>query len=153
MNRRRFLEALMPGLAVSLVGCGTTTRSAAIGPPPMAAGAARIYFYRENDYYAALVWTVVSLNHQKTGALGPGTAFYRDVAPGTYLISASSDHPYPEQARTVALAAGSTTFARVSAPALWGRSELIWQGDTFVVQIIDPAVGRLQIGNLALTHG
>jgi len=153
MNRRRLLGILVPGLAAALAGCEVAPHPSPTELPPIAAGMARIYFYRENNFYDALGWTTISLNRQEVGSLGPGTFFYRDVAPGAYRIEPRSDQLYPDQAKTVAVKAGSTTFVRVEVATLWGRSDLLWQGNTFVVRIVDPATALVQIGPLSLTQG
>jgi hypothetical protein len=47
--------------------------------------------------------------------------FYRDVAPGTYEVEVRSEELYPNQFKTVRLAPGSITFAKIQQPS-WGKS-------------------------------
>jgi hypothetical protein len=150
MKIRRFLAAFV--LAALLGSCDTAPQ-AAVTAPPVAPDKARLYFYRDANIYDALVWTAVSLNGQRVGDSAPGTVFYRDVAPGTYRIEARSDKLYPGQPRTVVVGPGTTTFIKVQVLPSWGQSGRQWQGNTFAVAIVDPAVGRYQIGNLRLTPG
>ena len=49
--------------------------------------------------------------------------------------------------------AGSTTFVKVVGLPYWGQSGLQWSGYTFVVAVIDPAIGQYEIGPLHLTSG
>jgi hypothetical protein len=75
------------------------------------------------------------------------------VAPGTYRIEARSDKAYPDQVKTVVAHPGSTTFVKVDNLRNWGQSPRLWQGTTFTVEIIDPAIGQLELGRLQLTQG
>jgi len=121
--------------------------------PPVAADKARLYVYREIDYTSSPIWTTVSLNSEPLGASAPGTVFYRDVAPGTYQIEVLSAKLYPNQFKTVRLAPGSTTFVKVQELYNWGQSPWQWQAETFVVNIMNPAVGAQQMAGLRLTSG
>jgi len=153
MMRRRFLGVLAPGLAAILLGCSGGPQDPLVGVGGVPAGMGRIYFYRENKFYDAQIWTAVSLNRRVVGSSAPGSVFYRDVAPGTYLIEARSDELYPDQARTVVVKPGMIVFARIAVVPAYGKSDLQWMGNTFVVQIVDPAVARLQVRQLELTQG
>lgn len=145
------ISALLLSVAVS--GCDTATQSvdgSAAAVPP---GKARLYFYRDAAYYDGLEWTTVSLNGDRVGASGPGTVFYRDVAPGTYRVEARSDKLYPAQVKTVAVAPGSTTYIKVQAQPYWGQSGWLWTGNTFIVAVIDPVIAHYQMSSLRLTSG
>jgi Protein of unknown function (DUF2846) len=153
MRRRRFLGALAPGLAAILLGCDSAPQDPLAGVAGAPVGTGRLYVYRENNFYDALVWTAISLNGVAVGSAAPGSVFYRDVAPGTYRIEARSDQLYPDQAKTVVVEPGATVFVRIAVAASYGKSRLQWQGNTFVVQIVDPAVARIQMSRLELTRG
>jgi Protein of unknown function (DUF2846) len=153
MMRRRFLGALAPGMAAILLGCDSAPQDPLLGVAGVPAGKGRLYIYRENKFYDALVWTAVSLNGTVVGSSAPGSVFYRDVAPGTYRIAARSDQRYPDQAKTVVVTPGMTVFVRIAVAPAYGKSDLQWLGNTFVVQIVDPAVARLQMSRLELTRG
>lgn len=140
-------------LGAVLTGC-------VIGPRPqlvlpgVAPTQARLVFYRTaNSPYDGLIWTEVALNGIPVGDSGPGTVFYRDVPPGTYFITARSGQPYPNQFKTVVLEPGTTMFVRVETKPYWGQTGLQWRQDTFVVSIIDPAIGEYETGPLMLTPG
>jgi len=125
-----------------------------LGPEPaLVPDQARLYVYRYRAYNASLAWTTVSLDHHPLGESAPGTVFYRDVPPGIHEIEVRSDKLYPNQFKTVRLAAGSRTFVRIDQEPYWGNSPWGWQGMTFVVTIIDPALGARQIAGLHPTSG
>jgi hypothetical protein len=92
---------------------GATGARAQNFPGPSSPALARIYFYRLVESNDVTRWTAVFLNDEKLGSLGERSYFFRDVPPGTDKIGVSSDVPYPDQYRTVTVAANSTTFVRV----------------------------------------
>ena len=139
-------------LPLALIGCDTGSQSK-LALPPVSATKARLIFYRGGNPYDGLVWTNVSLNGQRVGASAPGTIFYRDVPPGTYEIEVDSEKLYPNQFKTVSIAPGSTTFVKVVGLPYWGQSGVQWEGYTFAVAVIDPAIGQYEIGPLQLTSG
>ncbi|HUC65127.1 MAG TPA: DUF2846 domain-containing protein [Stellaceae bacterium] len=132
-------------LALWLGGCDTATQALEGPIPPLPAGEARLFFYRDANVYDGLLTTIVSLNGVPVGASELGTVFYRDVAPGTYQIGARSDKLYPDQVKTVAVAPGTTTYVRVQTLPYWGQSGWQWQGNTFIVSIVNPAMAEQEI--------
>jgi hypothetical protein len=153
MTTRQILAICTLVLAGGLGGCGTASQLPVAAATPVPAGMARFYVLREPTTYDSPTWTAVSLNGEVAGSSAPGTVFYRDVTPGTYRVEARSDKLYPEQAKTVVVRPGSATFVRVDNLPNWGQSPRQWQGTTFTVEIIDPAIGQLEIGKLQLTPG
>lgn len=153
MRRRRFLGVLAPGFAAILLGCDSAPQDPLAGVASTPAGMGRLYFYRENKFYDALEWSLISLNGVAVGNSARGSVFYRDVAPDTYRIEARSDELYPDQAKSVVVKPGATIFVRIAAAVAYGRTGLQWQGNAFVVQIVDPAVARIQMSRLELTRG
>jgi hypothetical protein len=153
MTTRRILAICTLALAGGLSGCGTASQLPVAVATPVPDGMARFYVLREPTIYDSPTWTAVSLNGEVAGSSAPGTVFYRDVAPGTYRVEARSDKLYPDQVKTVVVRPGSATFVRVDNLPNWGQSPRQWQGTTFTVEIIDPAIGQLEIGKLQLTPG
>jgi hypothetical protein len=143
--------AIVVGL-VTLLACSTAPREpVVIARPP--ADKARVYVYRDASIYGSQVWTEVSLDRAPLGSSAPGTAFYRDVAPGTYEIEVRSDHLYADQFKTVTLVPGSVAFVKIEEDPAWSKSAFGLKGTTFVVVIIDPGLGRAEIGGLRLVPG
>jgi hypothetical protein len=140
-------------LAASLGGCVTAPRTREALVMPVPPGKARVYFYRDPDYYDGLEWTVLSLNGVRVGTVAPGTVFFRDIAPGRYRVDVRSDKLYPDQAKTISVAPGTTIFVRVEAQPFWGQTALLWQGNTFLVAIVAPTIGEYEISHLRLTSG
>jgi uncharacterized protein DUF2846 len=128
------------------------------GPPPgpepaLAPDKARLYVYRDFMPGDSPDWTTVSLDHHPLGASAPGTVFYRDVTPGTYEVEVRSDKLYPDQFKTVRVAAGSRTYVKIEQAPFWGNSPWGWQGTTFVVAIVNPALGAQEVAHLRPSAG
>jgi hypothetical protein len=82
--------------------------------PPVPAGAARIWIYRNDGPHDSQDRPYFRLNGQAAGISEPNGAFYRDVPPGRYMVSVDSyGLPYPNQFAGFDLAAGQTAFVRV----------------------------------------
>jgi hypothetical protein len=140
-------------IATTLGGCAATgPEGTGAAAAPLAAEKARVYVYRELNPYDSPTWTAVSLNREKIGDSSPGRVFYRDVTPGTYEIEVRSDYLYPNQFKTVTLAPGGTVYAKIQEARSWGKS-FEGGGTTFVVTIMDPAVGHREIGTLRPAAG
>jgi hypothetical protein len=132
-------------LALALVGCVARDEppfpTVAARIPPVAADQARIYFYRDDEPYESLSRPSLYLNGSRAGTSIPGGVFYRDVAPGTYLITVDTDGIYWNPFKTVALRPGDTLYVKVESLSSWqtgGGANGGYRYDTFVVAIIAP---------------
>lgn len=150
MSASRFVVIAVSLL--SLLACSAAPlQPVVISPPP--ADKARLCIYRDATIYGSQVWTAVSLDHVPLGDLAPGTAFYRDVASGTYEVEVRSDKLYPDQFKTVTLMPGRITFVKIQEARSWGGSGFGPKGTTFVVTVVDPALGTAEIGGLRPVPG
>lgn len=148
---------------LALVGCapaGPPFASVAASVPPVPQGAARLYFYRWLEPYETVAETTVRLNGAPVAVTQTGAVLYRDVAPGVYTISVQSQGVYPNQFKTVTLSPGETGYVRIESLRSWcndsgggkgGTSEGCY--DTFVVELIDPAVALGEMRNLWFIRG
>jgi hypothetical protein len=83
--------------------------------PPVPAGAARIWIYRDGGVYDNLERPYLRFNSQVAGISEPNGALYRDVPPGHYAVTVDSyGVPYPNQFAQVDLGAGQQAFIKVS---------------------------------------
>lgn len=122
------------------------------GPlPPQPPGTARLVLYRPLTYYDTTAMTTVYFNGAPVGVSQVGSVFYRDVAPGQYDISVWSPGVYPNQFKSVVVAAGDSFYARIDTlpkppcaiPRVGGEC-----ADTFIVTVVDPISAREQIQGL-----
>jgi hypothetical protein len=119
--------------------------------PPIPGGMARVYVYRAFEPYQSLAYVPVFLNRAEFGAVGPGKVRFSDLTPGTYTIEAKSEGLWPDQAKTVALGAGQTAYAKIESfrgldPSA-NRPEPL---TTFVVELIAPEIAEREMGQLRL---
>jgi hypothetical protein len=114
--RRQMRLALLSAMALLLVamaGCAQPPPAAPYLATPVAPGMARIWFYRDMNPNDILATPYVRLNGVVAGVSEPGGAFYRDVPPGRYRISADSYYDDLHLDRDVDVAPGAEVYARV----------------------------------------
>jgi hypothetical protein len=119
--------------------------------PPVGQGTARIYFYRDDEPNETLSRPYVYLNGYRAGTSIGGGVFYRDVAPGTYVIAVDTVGIYGQPFKAVALEPGDTVYAKVESLSSWqtgGGRGGGYQRDTFVVAIIPPDQASAELGGM-----
>jgi hypothetical protein len=141
--------SLLVAMLVAACTSGPTFDQVSTNLPPPPAGTARIFVYRDIGSYQDLSWVPVSFNGGDIGAVGPGKVLMRDVAAGTYTISAKSDGFWPDQDKTVIVAPGQTIYAKIETLRSLDptRDRPAWL-NTYVVVLIDTITGRREIGGL-----
>jgi hypothetical protein len=132
------LGAVLPGFAQTA------------GPTP---GTARIWIYRTFDPSITLSTPYVRINGAIVAVARLGSAFYRDVPPGTYLITADSPGRDVNQFARVALAAGQTVFVKVDANDWWAGLCRSCQINTFYTRLMAPAFARAEMASLPVAGG
>ena len=141
--------------ALALAGCvgaydGVPKFGGEATLPPLAPGLSRLVFYRQLEYYDVELGTTVYLNQQPVGFLRIGETFYRDMPPGSYFVSVLSRGAYPNQFKTVQIGAGQVLYFRIESLLSMSCDDTgTCRGDTFVVNVIDPAIGRQESFGLA----
>jgi uncharacterized protein DUF2846 len=134
-------------LLAALVSCATPLTFEQIAPqlPPLPAGMARIFVYRDTDYQA-LDWVPVFFNGARIGAVGPGYVMMRDVPPGAYDIAVASQGLYPNQDKVVIAAPGQTFYAKIeTVRGLDPTANRPVPLTTFVVVLKEPEVAQREI--------
>lgn len=109
----RFASLSLAAVLVLVSGCasgpGFKTVSAAF--PPVPAGSARIFFYRNANLGAgAAVRPDVNLNGEKVGSAIPGGFFYVDRPPGDYQVTTTTEL---KKSLTFHLDAGQVRYVRL----------------------------------------
>jgi len=123
MSINLLFRLLLPASAGSVlwIGASFAQMPPATAParPAVTPNPARIWFYRDLAPYSSLATSVVRLNGAAVGASYPGGAFYRDVPPGHYHLSADSYLDDPSQDRDVDLAPGQEIYAKILPSDHW----------------------------------
>jgi hypothetical protein len=115
---------------------------------PVAAGAARVWFYRDFEPSVSLNLANVALNGTTVGYVQPdGSAIYRDVPAGHYHVTVVSVGTDFNQDKDVDLAPGQEAFVKILALGSWesGGEQTQYQRDTFYVSVVPPQVARAEM--------
>lgn len=152
MNRSALIRRLRRGRVALLLALIPLAPFAMAQTPAPNAG--RIWIYRDYEPFLSLAQPYVRLNGAIVGVSVPGRAFYRDVAPGAYAVTADSDGTAPNQFVTVVVAPGQQVFVKVLSDINWdsggggGRFGGGWRRDTFYTWQIQPQAAAAEIAQL-----
>jgi hypothetical protein len=137
-------------LVLVLAGCAGAP-AALVVTSPAAAGAARVWFYRDYEPSVSLNLANVALNGASVGYVQPdGSPLYRDVSPGHYRITVESPGTDVSQSKDVDLAPGQEAFVKILALGSWdsGGDQGQYKRDTFYVSLVSSQVARAELGRL-----
>ncbi|HEV8679465.1 MAG TPA: hypothetical protein VGQ90_08835 [Stellaceae bacterium] len=139
---------LPAGGAPASLAAGPSVAEAAAQIPPIPPGLARVWLLRQYLPSEGLRTPMIFINGAPLASSVPGTAFYRDVAPGTYTFSVETCTTDFNQAATLNLVAGSQTDLEIQSLSSF-RSWYCLPNDTFYVRLIPPGSARLYAPQLA----
>jgi len=143
------LKHIMGGVALlALAGCAPQPQIAQAPPGPIAAGQARIWFYRDYEPSVSRNFANVDLNGARVATVPPyGGAIYRDIPAGHYHIAAESWGTDINQARDIDIGPGQEVFAKVLSDNTWASygDKTAFQRDTYYIWLIQPDLARAQI--------
>jgi hypothetical protein len=125
-----------------LCGCASLPETGRVAIPNIPPGMARAWFYREDLPYNGVARPYIRMNGAVVGVAELGGAFYRDVAPGEYYVTADSYGIDVNQFPHVALTAGETVYFQVISSRYWasGSASSNWTRPTFYIWLMPPAV-------------
>ena len=132
--------------------CATPPAPQVATPPPP--GQARIWFYRLWDPSESLNAANIDVNGVYFGSVEPGSAFYRDVAPGVYQIAPQNKYLDYNQNTNVAVVPGQQVFIAVLDLTSWANavsgSQWYVHRDAWYARLVPPQYALAQIVNPAL---
>ena len=155
--RKPLIRALTLAVALGLAACvgggepaGTRFAQVAAQLPPAPADRARFFFYRDYALYDSLQRPEIALNGQPVAVSEIGGVSYRDMPPGTYVISVPySAYYYPHKDRTVTVAGGQTVYVKIQSDLNEANYGLFdYEPDIFVVTLVNPAQAQTEIASL-----
>jgi hypothetical protein len=151
----RWLHRCAAGFLLVMASCSQLPPTSSVVIPPMSAGAARIWIYRNDGPYEANQTPYMRLNGQIAGIIQPNGAFYRDVPPGRYAVAVDSyGVPYPNQFAEFNLGAGQEAFVKVLS-----MREKVGGGDgnalrtRFFTELVPPDIARPMIAGTPFYGG
>jgi hypothetical protein len=151
--RKTLARTVLISLALALAACagggepeGTRFATVAAQLPPVPPDRARFFFYRDYALYDSVQRPYIALNGQPVAISELGGVTYRDMPPGTYVISVPDSAIYPNKDKTVTVVGGQTVYAKIQTEKFDGNITLIdYQPDIFVVVLADPADAQRDI--------
>ncbi len=142
----RLVSIVAGMLLLPMAGCAQLPPTASITIPPIPAGEARVWFYRDLGLYDGLGTPYLRMNGAIVGVSEPGGALYRDLAPGQYHVTVESYLSDANQARDVYLFPGQQAYFKIVALKNWiaggNRFASDFHRDTFYVWQIAPEVAQ-----------
>ena len=118
--------------------------------PPVSAGQARIWFYRNWQPSESLNLANINVNESYFGSIANGSVFYRDVSPGHYHIAPQSYGQDFNQDKDVDLAPGQQLYVKILSSQSWDGACRDCVRDTFYAWLIPPQVAQ---GEIARARG
>jgi hypothetical protein len=135
-------SGLLLMMMVALCACARLPPTGAVSIPPIPAGMARVWFYREDMPTETPQRPYVRMNGAVIGISEDGGAFYRDVPPGEYYVTVDSYGVDINQFPRVVLVAGQTVFLQVFGSKSWASVDAAeWERPTFYVWVMPNDVG------------
>jgi hypothetical protein len=131
-----------------IMGGATATAEIPTAAPPVPAGQARIWFYRDWQPSESLNLANIEVNGSYFASVANGGASYRDVAPGLYHIAPVSFVANPHQTTNVDLVPGQQVFVKIVSLDSWGADTTAAKNiarDAFWAWLIPPAVAQAEI--------
>jgi hypothetical protein len=144
--RRRWWRHLQPDFLLILASCSQLPPPSSVAIPPIPAGEARLWFYRDGGPYEIQTSPYLRLNGRVTGISEPDGAFYRDVSPRHYVVTVDSylDN-YVDQFASIDLAAGQEAYVKVlSMRRDKASGETGFSRDIFFTRIIPADTARAE---------
>jgi hypothetical protein len=142
-------------LLLAIAGCAQPAATSAVTIPPIPAGEARIWVYRDYEPYAGKGLPAVAANGGYIGASQLGGAFYRDVAPGHYHMTVETWGVDSNQSADVDLAAGQTAYIKIVSLPRWVEYGNLspYERPTFYAWLIPPQIAEADVAHLAFYDG
>jgi hypothetical protein len=149
------MRAVPAALLMALAGCAQPPHTSAVAVPPLAAGKARIWFYRDYEPYAGKGLPAIDANGGYVGTAQLGGAFYRDVSPGRYHVTVESWGTDTSQSADADLAAGQQAYVKIVSLPSWVEygSRGSYERPTFYAWLIPPKAAQADVANLAFYGG
>jgi hypothetical protein len=135
------------GLLLIAAGCAElpATAQVAVAAPPVPAGQARIWFYRNWLPSESLNLANIDVNGSYYGSVANGSVFYRDVPPGHYHIAPVSYNRDLNQDRDVDVAPGQQLYIKILSSQSWDGACRNCVRDTFYAWLIPQEVAQAEI--------
>lgn len=142
-------------LLLAGAACAQPAVTAAVSIPPVPAGEARIWIYRDYEPYAGKGLPAVGINGAITGAAELGGAFYRNVAPGHYSVTVESTGRDFNQVANFDIAPGQEAYVKIVSSPNWvsGGDIVQYERPTFYAWRMPTDAARVDVSRLSFYGG
>ena len=130
------LTRLLLTFALAVCTSVPTINAAQVQLQPVPPGVARVWFLRQFEPAESLATPMIYVNGVPLAASQPGTAFFRDLAPGNYTFTVDSYGVDTNQAATLQLVPGMQPYLEIQSLRSWDRFGDSGGRDTFYVRAI-----------------
>jgi hypothetical protein len=146
----RLLKVGAGALLLAIASCGQLPSTAAVTVPPIPAGQARAWFYRDPGPYDCVGTPYIRMNEAIVAVSQIGGASYRDVPPGQYHVTVDQYLSAPDQSRYAYLFPGQQVYFKILCLRNWvagggSRDTEGYQRDAFFVWEIPPEVAQSDV--------
>jgi hypothetical protein len=150
---RGILVAAVLGM-LATANCAGPAPTGSLAIPPIPAGEARIWFYRDDEPYAGKGRPAIAANGAYIGVAELGGAFYRDVLPGRYQVTVETTGMDFGQASSLDLAAGGEAYIKIVSNPSWVTGGLaFYERPTFYAWLIPSEVAQADVARLSFYGG
>jgi hypothetical protein len=161
MNENKTFAARWPArLAQALLlfvtaGCAQQAATGSVNIPPIPAGEARVWFYRDNEPYAGKGVPAIAANGGYVGQAELGGAFYRDVPPGHYVVTVQTVGIDVNQSASFDLRPSEEAYVKIVSLPSWetGGDKTEWQRPTFYAWHIPNQIAQADVAHLSFYGG
>ena len=147
---RRLPQAAVCVLLLAMVSCAPLPPTAAVAVPPIPAGQARVWFYRDGGPSDTQQMTFLRMNGAIVAISQPSSALYRDVAPGQYHVAADNYLGDFNSTREVYLYPGQQMYFKIVSLKNWivsgNRFDNDFSRPTFYVWDIPAEIAQGEVG-------
>ncbi len=150
-----WVGATYGALLLAMAGCAQPAVTAAVGIPPIPAGEARIWFYRDYEPYAGKGLPAIEANGGYVGSAELGGAFYRNLPPGHYHVTVETNGVDFSQTADLNLVPGQEAYVKIVSNPEWvsGGARTEYERGTFYAWRIPNEIAQADIARLSFYGG
>ena len=158
-NRNPIAQWLARGaqsaVLLATASCAQPAATGSVAIPPVPAGEARVWFYRNYEPYAGTGIPAIAANGGYMGVAELGGAFYRDVPPGHYLVTVQTVGIDVNQSANFDVGPGQEAYVKIVSLPSWdtGGDRNQWERPTFYAWLIPNQVAQADVARLSFYGG
>jgi hypothetical protein len=115
----RLLQTSAAIILLATAACSKLPPTASVDVPPIPAGEARAWFFRDDGPYESQARPAVRMNDAIVGIVEQQGAFYHDAAPGHYHVAVDNYLGDVNATKDVDLAAGEQVYFKIVSLENW----------------------------------